>query len=506
MKLKRQLLCFIAFALNIYCVNGQDITLYEQFNGRYDFTFFGNTLNTVENNTTLNLVTVTASSATLTLNPNDEVEKAYLYWAGSGDGDFNVNLNTTVITPDRTFAYSRIFSGVEFTYFSAFKDITTLIQSTGNGSYTLSNLDISPFEDLHATRRTNFAGWAIVIVYKNTSLPLNQINVYDGLEGVPNELAITLNNLNVVDNANSKVGFLAWEGDSSLSTEEFSFNGVLLNNTLNPTNNVFNGTNSFTGSNTLYNMDLDVYDIEDIVQIGDTTAEISLTSYQDFVMINTVVTKLNSQFPDATVTIDSVNKACDSRAVLVNYTISNFNCTGPLPAATPISIYINNQWLQTIETTVEIPIDGSISTQITLIIPNGIPSDFEIKLVADDTGNGTGIVTELMETNNAFTFTDTLWTSPNFNLLESLITCNEGFTQGTFDFSNYEELVRTNSTDTVHFYDSLEKATNEINPILNTSNYIAATTPKEIFVRLNNENCFSITSFLLTTKNCLQTF
>jgi hypothetical protein len=153
-------------------VSGQDIMLYEQFNGRYDFTFFGNTLNTQENNTTTNSVTVTSSAATLNLNPTDIIEKAYLYWAGSGDGDLNVTLNTTAITPDRTFAFSRFFDDLEFTYFSAFKDVTTLVQNAGNGTYTLSDLDISPFEDLHLQRRTNFAGWAIVIIYKNPNLPL----------------------------------------------------------------------------------------------------------------------------------------------------------------------------------------------------------------------------------------------------------------------------------------------------------------------------------------------
>ncbi|MFN3754759.1 gliding motility-associated C-terminal domain-containing protein [Flavobacterium sp.] len=483
-------------------MSGQDITLYEQFNGRYDFTFFGNTLNTQENNSTVNSVTVTSSSATLNLNPTDVIEKAYLYWAGSGDGDFNVTLNTTTITPDRTFAYSRFFDNVEFTYFSAFKDITALVQSTGNGTYTLSDLDISPFEALHLQRRTNFAGWAIAIIYKNDNLPLNQINVYDGLEGVPDELSITLTNLNVIDNLNSKVGFLAWEGDAALATEEFRINGDLLSNTLNPSSNVFNGTNSVTGSTTMYNMDLDIYDIQNLISIGDTTAEISLTSFQDFVMINSVITKLNSQLPDATVAINSVNKECNSRTIVVNYTVSNLNCTGPLPTQTPISVYINGQLIIITQTTVAIPVDEFITSQITLTLPDWVPNNFEIKLVVDDKGDGTGIVNELVENNNVFLFQETLYTSPIVNDLENLISCNEGFTQATFDFSGYETSVKTNPEDSVVFYETLDNAINEINPILNTSNYVATATPKEIFVRIENQNCHTTTSFLLTSRNC----
>jgi len=502
LNLKRLFFFFIVLICFIFKTNGQNVSLYNQFNGRYDFTFIGNTMNTTENNTTFDLVTTTSSSATLSLNSSDVIEKAYLYWAGSGDGDFEVNLNSEVITPDRTFSLVREFPGLTLTYFSAFKDVTSLIQTTGNGDYTLSNLDISQFEEFHFQRRTNFAGWAIVIIYKNDTLPLNQINVYDGLQGVPDELSITLSSLNVIDDNNSKVGFVAWEGDSGLATEEFRMNGTLLSSASNPPNNVFNGTNSITGSSTLYNMDLDIYEIQNNIAVGDTSAEITLTSFQDFVMINTVVTKLNSQLPDATVSIDSVEKQCDSKTIVVNYTVSNLNSTNPLPAATPISIYIDGQLFQTIATSVEIPIGGSITGQITLNLPDTVTLDFEIKFMVDDIGNGTGIVAELVENNNTAIANDSLWISPTFNPLENLLVCNEGFTRGTFDFSSYEDLVKINPEDSVRFYETLENATLDVNPILNTTNYQAMQTPKEIFIRVFDQNCFSITSFLLTTRNC----
>ncbi len=459
-------------------------------------------MNTAENNTSFDLVTTTSSTATLSLNSTDVIEKAYLYWAGSGDGDFEVNLNSDVITPDRTFSIVREFPGLTLTYFSAFKDVTSLIQATGNSDYTISNLDISQFEEFHFQRKTNFAGWAIVIIYKNDSLPLNQVNVYHGLQGVPDELSITLSSLNVIDDNNSKVGFVAWEGDSGLATEEFRMNGTLLSNASNPPNNIFNGTNSISGSSTLYNMDLDIYDIQNNIAIGDTTAEISLTSFQDFVMINTVVTKLNSQLPDATVSIDSIEKQCDSKTIVVNYTVSNLNSTTPLPAATPVSIYINGQIFQTIVTSSEIPIGGSINSQITLVLPDTIALNFEIKFMVDDIGTGTGIVAELVENNNTAIANDSLWISPTFNPLKNLVVCNEGFTRGTFDFSSYEDLVKTNPEDSVRFYESLENLTADVNPILNTTNYQAMATPKEIFIRIFNDNCFSVTSFLLTTRNC----
>ena len=459
-------------------------------------------MNVAENNSIFDFVTGTESTVNLSLNASDVIEKAYLYWAGSGDGDFEVDLNSVTIAPDRTFSFNRIFNDIEYTYFSGFKDITTQVTATGNGSYTLSNLDISPFEELHLQRRTNFAGWAILIIYKNNNLPLNQINVYDGLQGVPNELSITLNSLNVIDNNNSKVGFIAWEGDSLLATEEFRINGNLLSSPLNPTNNVFNGTNTITGATNLYNVDLDIYNIQDNIAVGDTSAEITLSSFQDFVMINTVVTKLNSQLPDATIVIDAIEKTCDSNTILANYTIYNLNSTNPLPANTPFSVYIDGQLMQTLTTPTEIQIGSSLAGQISLVVPESISLNFELKFVVDDIGDGTGIVVELNENNNSDSTSDFLVFYPTNNLLEDLLVCDEGLTSGTFDFSSYEELVKTNPNDTITFHESNENASSAINAITNISNYTAQSTPKEIFVRVDNQNCYILVPFTLITKKC----
>ena len=59
----------------------------------------------------------------------------------------------------------------------------------------------------------------------------------------------------------AKIGFTAWEGDSNLAVNEtLRVNGNIISNPpLNPEENAFNGTNSFTGSSQLYNMDLDFY-------------------------------------------------------------------------------------------------------------------------------------------------------------------------------------------------------------------------------------------------------
>lgn len=506
MKLKLHYHFFIILFSLSYSFYGQNISLHQQFNGRFDFVFIGNTLNTIENNNVSGLprppCTInTSSSASLNLNSNDIVERAYLYWAGSGAGDFDVKLNNQNISAQRTFSLTQNPSGL--TFFSAFADITSLVQLTGNGVYNFSELDLTAIINNYCPNATNFGGWAIVIIYKNNSLPLNQVNIYDGLQAVPTEINLTLNSLNVIDNKDAKIGFIAWEGDKNINVNEsLRINGNLIGNPpSNPVDNAFNGTNSFTGATDLFNMDLDVYNIQNNINIGDTTAKIQLTSGQDFVMINTIVTKLNSQLPDATISFDT-ELECNSRRIIANYLVSNLHSTNPLPAATPISIYANGVLIQKTKTAAVIQINGSENGSVSLTIPTAIPNSFQLEFVIDDDGAGTGIVAELNESNNAFSERLTLPVSDKLVSLENLVSCNLGLSKGVFDFSNYEDLIKINPTDTVKFYPTIADLESGTNAIFNTSNYTAGTTPKTIFVKVDNGICFSTTTFLLTAKNC----
>lgn len=501
--MKIKLLTAILLFLSIQFLHAQDITLYNQFNGKFDYTFVGNSMNSAENNITNYYITSTSSSANLDLNSGDTVVKAYLYWAGSGDGDFNVTLNGNSINAERTFSHVRLINQTNFTYFSAFKDITSIVTSTGNGTYTLSDLDISEFEELHFTRKTNFAGWAILIVYQNDNLPLNQLNIYDGLQGVPDNFQINLTNLYVIDNSDATAGFIAWEGDSQLPTETFFVNNYELSNDLNPVNNVFNSTNSITGATNLYNMDLDIYDIEDYIEVGDTNVAIALSSSQDFIMINTVVTKLNSQLPDATIDINSVNQSCDSRQLNVDFSVYNQNATAILPVSTPISFYANSTLISTVSTTTNIGINESWNSTITLTIPNSIETNFTLKAVVDDNGQNQSTVIEINENNNSISSSTSLWLSPNEVILQPLSSCNQGNTKGYFNLNPYfDTILESEPNGTLAFYESLSDLQNTQNPIQNLSNFYAETTPKQLFYKISNEHCERIDSFYLLTENC----
>jgi gliding motility-associated-like protein len=486
----------------------RDISLYEQFNGRYDFTFVGNTLNPSENNTTETCTILTSSSARLTLNAGDVIEKAYLYWAGSGTGDLDVKLNGTAYRATRTFPLNALnIDGNNRLYFGAFANVTTQVRATGNGLYTLSDLDLTAVvgTDTYCGNKTNFGGWAIIIVYRNNSLPLNQLNLYDGMQYVPDDINISLPSLNVIDNVGAKIGFLAWEGDSALAIDEkLKINGTALSNALNPEENAFNSTNSVTNSRILYNMDLDIYNIQNYIRIGDQTAEISLESGRDFVMVNAVITKLNSQLPDATIAATNVERQCNSRTVTVKYTVSNTNSTNALPANTPIAIYINGDLVATTRTMAQLPIGGSERGTITINVPDDGRLDFELLLVVDDNGTGNGTVTETNEGNNSFIINVSLPVPPPLRDPADLNACDTGNGTAVFNFTGYLTSLRNEPTDVVTLYTTITDAQNGTNRITNAGSFRSVVTPQEIFVRLqNSDGCFTIGSFLLNAVDCL---
>lgn len=483
----------------------QNVTLYQQFNGNYGFTFFGNTLNVMENNIQPELEILSESSADLVLNPGDQIHKAYLYWAGSGLGDFSVQLNDLEIQAERTFIHSRLIGGQLYHFFSAFKDITSYLQTNGTGTYTFSGLDNWTALESHFLFRTNFAGWAVIVVYENANLPINQLNVYDGLQGVPNSLSIQLTNLNVIDNVGAKIGFLAWEGDSTLAvTESLKLNGNIISDPpLNPANNAFNSTNSITGNTELYNMDLDIYDIQNNINIGDTDALIELTSGQDFVMINAVVTLLNSQLPDATIEVNAVEQSCDSRTITIEYTVENANASDELPAQTPIAFYANQTLIGTAFTQNVLPINGSESGIITLNIPQNIGQNFILKAVVDDNGTGAGVVTELNENNNLFEIDFSLWIAPEpieFPVFEICQGCGAPF---VFDIASLQSLINANEGLVIAFYNSNEDAENQENEIILDESISFNQANTTLFVRISNEQlCYRIQTLNFNAIPC----
>ncbi|WP_435412566.1 gliding motility-associated C-terminal domain-containing protein [Psychroserpens mesophilus] len=492
----------LAFSLSSFA---QNIELFQQFNGRYDYTAIGNTLNIVENQAFTPCDILTSSSSNLSLNSNQNVVAAYIYWAGPGTGDFDIEVNGIPVTADRTFNHTldelRVF-------FAAFADITSIIQNQGNTTYTVSEIDLSdvmafPYCVVSGSG-TNFGGWAITVIYEDFNLPLNQLNVYDGLQGVPETLTIVLDNLNVLDNEGAKIGFVAWEGDSGLAVnEQLSINGNVIGNPpLNPINNAFNGTNSFTGSSDLFNMDIDVYDIQNNINIGDTSATITLTSGQDFVMINNVITVLNSQLPDATILVNDYDIFCGDRTIDLEFTVFNTNSTDFLPANTAVAFYADNTLVGLTATQNDIPINDFENGTVSLFIPESIGDSFTLTLVVDDDGFGNSAITEIIETNNSFEINLDLLIIPPIETLPQTLSCDKAFNSATFDLVDILNSNNINMSNNVRFFETLADLEMNSNEILIPENYSNTSNPQTIYARIENPPCYNVYAFDILVENC----
>ena len=520
--LNRNLFLFFAIFFLHFGAKAQDISIFQQFNGRYDYLAIGNTLNQAENNISESFCeTLPSSQANLNVDNSSTIIAAYLYWAGSGLGDSEVVFNGTQIIAEDT--YNTIFTDPTFgdlNYFSCYADVTNQILTQGNSTYTLSDLDISDTlanSPGHCSRRTNFAGWSLYVIFENNALPLNQVNLFQGLEIINRnvtEKTILLNNVNVLDNDNAKIGFLAWEGDNNLNFgESLSINGNIISNPpLNLADNAFNGTNTFTNSSTFYNGDLDVYSIENNIAIGDTQVEIKLTTgainpntgnfSADLIIINNIITVLNSQLPDATIAIDTTEVSCNTRVVSITYTVYNTNSTDPLPTNTPIAIYVEGLLVAQTQTENGIPINGSESGIITIEIPVSIPDDFLLNIMVDDDGTGISTVIEIIETNNSDETVISLFPEPTITTLKDIELCDIGFNSAIFNLNDVLLEIDETNYISFSFFETLQDLEQNTNSIFNTENYQSLTTPQIIYISAEKNNCFDIYIFQLNTENC----
>lgn len=494
--------------LTVITIKAQNIALFNQFLGKYDFTMIGNTMNPSENSENQTFCNIlTTSSATLNLGPGQTIEAAYLYWAGSGSltqADLNIKLNGTTVTPDRTFTTLLAVNPT----FGAFADVTSLVSATGNGNYTVSDFDLNGVIGAYCGNRTNFGGWSILIVYHDPTLTNNLVKVYDGFERVDSgnqDLIITLNNLDIFNVAGNRMAFLSWEGDKELNfSETLRVNNFVVSNPpLNPADRVFNSTNSFTNSSNLHNMDMDWFDIDAYTDINDVDLEIRLHSgigsSADAIIFNNIVLVLNSEVPDATIEIETAQGGCDDRDISVDFTVHNTVATKELPADTPIAFFAGTTLVGMSATQNIIPIGGSESGSIVLTIPNTVPNNFTLTAHVDNNGSGVSIVREFIEDNNTDEEEILLGTTPSVFPANNITICDSNDDgQEIFNLTiPGNQILGTQTGVTIRYYENQTDADNgTANDITTPAGYTNTSSSQTIYIRLEDPaGCFVVTSF-----------
>ncbi|MBK7433778.1 MAG: T9SS type A sorting domain-containing protein [Chitinophagaceae bacterium] len=218
--------------------------------------------------------TSNSSSANLGLpSGTNTIVFARLYWGGrikSGDGGSNnINLRTAkfryntetyvTITAAPGAIDKSLISGSDSSY-QAYIDVTNYVNARKNGTYTLADIEAATGS---ISNGGYFAGWALVVVYENTSMPFCSIRVFDGYlqvydGGAGTSQTITLNGLNPPATfslpEDAYMSTVSWEGDANLAAsvdnpngDYVKVNGTAVTNAVNPVTNFWNGTISKNG-------------------------------------------------------------------------------------------------------------------------------------------------------------------------------------------------------------------------------------------------------------------
>jgi uncharacterized repeat protein (TIGR01451 family) len=187
--------------------------------------------------------TFCSSRATLTLAATSTVIWAGLYWMGdSNNGARNQVRFSTPAAGYVTLTATQL--DVSGTVYQGFIDVTSRVQSGGNGSYTVANVQ--------STTGTNeFAGWALVVMYRDNTLPPRNLVVFDGYASVAPGASVAIPVSGFVTPpagpVNTRLGVVAGEGDLGFTGDSFLLNGTTISDANNPGDNFFNSSISLLG-------------------------------------------------------------------------------------------------------------------------------------------------------------------------------------------------------------------------------------------------------------------
>ena len=112
------------------------------------------------------------------------------------------------------------------TRYSGFVNVTSAVQEAGPGIYSVANVQAGKGGD-------RYAGWTLVVAYRDPSQPPRNLTVDDGFVTInssapPTTIPITGFRTPPSGAVNTTLGFVAYEGDGGLTGDSAALNGVKL--------------------------------------------------------------------------------------------------------------------------------------------------------------------------------------------------------------------------------------------------------------------------------------
>ena len=134
-------------------------------------------------------------------------------------------------------------------------DITDIVKNYGAGRYQISDVLAVALDTWAGGGEYIFDGWWMAVFYEVPGATKRHLKLFDSMrivDGAPGT-SFTLSGFYVPTYAvDAKLGVIAFEGDDPAPdiNDTFSFNGKIVSNDLNPPNNFFNSTRSWTTTKT----------------------------------------------------------------------------------------------------------------------------------------------------------------------------------------------------------------------------------------------------------------
>ena len=297
------------------------VVWYNSYSGKINYTMIGGSLRTDS------LVALkSADTCTLTL-PGQSVNTAYLYWCGSGSTpDDTVLLHGQTVVSSKRDTVSSYYNGGSRYWFSGFADVTSIINTYKSGSYIFTGLRVDNTSNIYTSTAAVVAGWAVVVIYNDTSEVRHTINIYKGLRCFKgDDIILSPNNFYVpFGKVNGKMTHITWEGDQANSDslnnfgENLAFDGQILTDQYNPIGDQFNSASNtlYPSKGYTYGTDIDTYDITPELHSGDTLATSVYSSGADNVILNSeIISIADTSNSDIAITKTTTGAAGDSIVV-----------------------------------------------------------------------------------------------------------------------------------------------------------------------------------------------
>ena len=265
--------------------------------------------------------TFQSSSDSLNLNACSQISWAGLYWGGNGtatQGNANVKLKVNNNSYQTIVADEKLTNTTGYVSYHNFKNITNIVKAAGtNARFTVADI---PMDGIGTSNK--WANWLIVVVYGNELETMKQLTVFDGLSNVSSSpVNVTISGFLTPPTGpvNFEIGNFTHDGDRGSTGDQMLWLGTSLsyiniNNGLNPSNDVMNGTVSNKGVLSPYRipnlnnsaaLDADIFApnnaTKNFLNNSQTSATFRLTTGGDVYLTQTLTTAIDVFEPDVRV-------------------------------------------------------------------------------------------------------------------------------------------------------------------------------------------------------------